>query len=153
MCISQFTYMPHLLLFTDPNNKVARIATCYGLGDPGFKPCWGQVFRHPSRLTLWPTKPPVEWVSGFLLGSKVARGMVLTTHPLLMSRLSVELYFYSMECYRVTFTFFTLLIICIVHLLQCSILCNMLHSPVTTSQTQTFFSAVCYETSSNYCFT
>jgi hypothetical protein len=41
-----------------------------------------------SRPALGPTQPPVQWVLGALSpGAKRGRGVMLTTHPLLVPRL------------------------------------------------------------------
>jgi hypothetical protein len=45
----------------------------------------GRDFSHTSRPALGPTQRPVQWVPGLSRG-KSARGMVLTTHPLLVPR-------------------------------------------------------------------
>ena len=45
-----------------PGSSVGT-ATDYGLDGPGSKPGGDEIFR-PSRPTLWPTQPPVQWVSG-----------------------------------------------------------------------------------------
>jgi hypothetical protein len=37
-----------------------------------------------TRPALGPTQPPVQWVPGGLPGSKCGRGVMLTTHPLLL---------------------------------------------------------------------
>ena len=39
-------------------------ATRYGLDGPGVESRWGRDFPHPSRPTLVPTQPPIEWVPG-----------------------------------------------------------------------------------------
>ena len=38
------------------------IATRYGLDGPGIESRWGRDFPHPSRPSLGPTQPPVQWV-------------------------------------------------------------------------------------------
>ena len=43
------------------------IATDYGLGGPGSNPGGDEIFR-PSRPTLGPTQPPVQWVPGVSQG-------------------------------------------------------------------------------------
>ena len=43
------------------------IAICYKMGGPGIASQWGQIFQHPSRPTLGPTQPPVQWVSCIFL--------------------------------------------------------------------------------------
>ena len=56
------------------------IATRYGLDGPGIESRWGGDFPHPSRPTLGPTQPPVQWVPGLSRGES-GRDVVLTTHP------------------------------------------------------------------------
>ena len=67
-----------------PGSSV-RIATDYGLDGPGSNPGWDEIFR-PSRPALRPTQPPVKWVPGLSRGLKCGRGVLLTTHPLLLPR-------------------------------------------------------------------
>jgi len=38
----------------------------------------------PSRPALRPTQPPVQWVRGSFLGVKYGRGVLLTTHTILV---------------------------------------------------------------------
>jgi len=70
-----------------PDNKGSgssvSIATDYGLDGPN--PGGDEIFR-PSRPTLWPTQPPVKWVPGLSRGVNCGRGVLLTTHPLLVPR-------------------------------------------------------------------
>jgi len=61
------------------------IATDYGLDGPGSNPSGDEIFR-PSGPALGPTQPPVKWVPGFIPGVKCDRGVLLTTHHLLVSR-------------------------------------------------------------------
>jgi hypothetical protein len=39
-------------------------ATRYGMNSPGIETRRGQVFPQPSRLTVGPTQPPIQWVPG-----------------------------------------------------------------------------------------
>jgi len=58
-------------------------ATDNGLDDPGLNPGGDEMFD-PSRPDLGPTQPPVKWVPGISPGVKCGRGVLLTTHPLLV---------------------------------------------------------------------
>ena len=40
------------------------MAIRYGLYGPGIEAWWGRDFTNPSRPTLGPTQPPVQWVPG-----------------------------------------------------------------------------------------
>jgi len=44
--------------------------TRYGLDGPAIKSRWGRDFPHPSRPTLVPTQPPIQWVPGLFPGVK-----------------------------------------------------------------------------------
>jgi hypothetical protein len=48
------------------------IATRYGLDGPGIESRWGRDFPHPSRPTLGPTQPSIQWVPGLFPGDKAA---------------------------------------------------------------------------------
>jgi hypothetical protein len=51
------------------NDKmVVGIATRYGLDGPGIECWWRREFPQPSRLALWPTQPPIQWVPGLSRG-------------------------------------------------------------------------------------
>ena len=67
-----------------PGSSVG-IATDYGLDCPGSNPGGDEIFR-PSRPALWPTQPPAKWVLGLSRGVKCGRGVLVTTHPLLVPR-------------------------------------------------------------------
>ena len=67
-----------------PGSSVG-IATDYGLDGPGSNPGGDEIFR-PSRPALGPTQSPVKWVPGLSRGVKCGRGVLLTTHPLLVPR-------------------------------------------------------------------
>jgi len=46
------------------------IATRYGPEGPGIESRWRRDFPHPSRPTVRPTQPPVQWVPGLSPGGK-----------------------------------------------------------------------------------
>jgi len=77
-------FMLCIYISCGPGSSVG-IPTDYGLDGPGSNPCGDEIFR-PSRPTLGPTQPPVTWVPFFSPGVKCGRGVLLTTHPLLVSR-------------------------------------------------------------------
>ena len=52
-----------------PPDKV-DIATRYGLEGPGIVTRWGRDFPLPSRCTLGPTQPSVQWLPGLFPGDK-----------------------------------------------------------------------------------
>ena len=72
------------------------IATGYGLDGPGIEYRWGRDFPHPSRPSLRPTQPSMQWVPGLCRGGKRPRRGV--DHPPPSSaevKQRVELYLYS----------------------------------------------------------
>jgi hypothetical protein len=67
-------------------DSVAGIATCYGLEGLGIKSQWGEIFRtYPD----WLQGPPSLLYNRYRVfpGGKGGRGVMLTTHPLLVLRL------------------------------------------------------------------
>jgi len=67
-----------------PSSSVG-IATDYGLDGPRSNPGGDEIFRL-SRPALGPTQPPVQWVQSLSRGVKWGRGVLLTTHALLVPR-------------------------------------------------------------------
>ena len=63
-----------------PGSSVG-IATELRAGRFGIESRWGRNFS-----ALGPTQPPVQWVPGLSRGVKCGRGLLLTTHPLLVPR-------------------------------------------------------------------
>ena len=61
------------------------IATNYGLDGPGSNPGGEEIFP-PSRSALGPNQPPGTMGTGSFPGVKCSRGVLLTTHPLLVPR-------------------------------------------------------------------
>jgi len=90
ICLSVYLsiYLFNLYIYTifGPGSSVG-IETDYGLDGPGSNPGENEIFR-PSRPALGLTQPPVKCTGSFP-GVKFSRGVLLTTHPLL-----VELYLY-----------------------------------------------------------
>ena len=72
-------------IYVELLSRNVGIATDYGLDGPGSNPGGDEIF-HPSRPALRPTQPPVKWVPGLSRGLKCGRGVLLTTHPLLVPR-------------------------------------------------------------------
>jgi hypothetical protein len=67
-------------------HSAVGIATAYGLEGPGIESQWGEIFRsYPDRLG----GPPSLLYNGYRVfpGAKGGRGVMLTTHPILMQRL------------------------------------------------------------------
>ena len=81
---SLVTFCIYTLTRGGPGSSVG-IATDYGLDGPGSNPGGDEIFR-PSRPALGPTQAPVKWVPGLSPGMKCGRGVLLTTHPLLVPR-------------------------------------------------------------------
>jgi hypothetical protein len=67
-------------------DSVVGIATSYGLEGPGIESRWGEIFRtYPDRIRGPPSL--LYNGSGVFPGGKGGRGVILTTHPLLVPRL------------------------------------------------------------------
>jgi hypothetical protein len=87
-------------------DSVVGIATRYGLEGPGIESRWGRDFPHLSRPALGPTQPPVIGYRVFPEG-KGGRGVMLTTHPLLVPRswksraIPLLLLWARVACYKV----------------------------------------------------
>ena len=67
-------------------DSVVGIATRYGLEGPGIESRWGEIFRtYPDGLR----GPPSLLYNGYRVfpGGKGSRGVMLTTHSLLVPRL------------------------------------------------------------------
>ena len=63
----KFVFVPVKKYFSGPGSVVG-IATAYGLDGPGIESRWGRDFSHQSRMALWPTQLPVQWVPGLSRG-------------------------------------------------------------------------------------
>ena len=75
------------------------IATLYGLDGLGIESRWWRDFLYPSRPALGPTQPSVQWVLGLFPG-----GLTYIASSSAEVKERVELYFYSLELYLLTFT-------------------------------------------------
>ena len=67
-------------------DSVVGVATRYGLESPGIESRWGEIFRtYPG----WLRGPPSLLYNGYRVfpGGKGGRGVMLTTHPLIVPRL------------------------------------------------------------------
>ena len=60
------------------------IVTDYGLDGPGSNASEDEIFRHPDQP--WGTPASCKMGTGPFLGIKCGRGVLLTTHPLLVAR-------------------------------------------------------------------
>jgi hypothetical protein len=91
LCCFMFLFMCvfiscFIVCTTGSQDSAVGIATRYGLEGPGIGSRWGEIFRtYPDRLR----GPPSLLYSGSRVfpGGKGGRGVMLTTHPLLVPRL------------------------------------------------------------------
>jgi hypothetical protein len=63
--------------------NLTGVATRYGLDGPGikFQLGWGRRdYPYPSKSTLGPIQPPVQWVPGHFR-EQIGRAVALITHP------------------------------------------------------------------------
>ena len=64
-----------------PGSSVS-IATVYGMDGLRIESRWGHDFPYPSRPTLGPTQPPVQWVPGLSRGKERPGRDADTSFPL-----------------------------------------------------------------------
>jgi hypothetical protein len=60
-------------------DRAVGTATCYGLDGPEIESLWERDFPHPSRPSLGPTQPPMQWLPGLSRG--VQRPERRVDHP------------------------------------------------------------------------
>jgi hypothetical protein len=76
--------------------SAVAIATRYGLDGPGIEFRWGRYFPHPSRPTLGPSQPPIQWIQGSFPGVKrLDRGVDHPPPSIAEVKERVQLYHYS----------------------------------------------------------
>jgi hypothetical protein len=76
----------YIYIYIGSRDSVVGIATRYGLEGPGIESRWGEILgNYPDRLR----GPPSLLYNGYRVfpGDKGGRGVMLTTHPLLVPRL------------------------------------------------------------------
>jgi hypothetical protein len=93
VCVCVCSHTRHLLAVKfhfshnlEPGWRTLGIPTRYGLESPGIESRWGEIFHtYPDRLR----GPPSLLYNGYRTfpGDKGGRGVMLTTHPLLVPRL------------------------------------------------------------------
>ena len=66
------------------------VATRYGLDGPRDRILARARFSQPSRPTLGPTQPSVQWAPGLFPGAKGGWSVALTSHPHVAIRLKKE---------------------------------------------------------------
>jgi hypothetical protein len=63
---------PHVIRTSASRDSVVGVVTYYALDGPGIESRWGRDFPHPSRPTLGPNHPPIQWVPNLFPGVKAA---------------------------------------------------------------------------------
>jgi hypothetical protein len=79
--------------FQESQGSSGSIVSDYGPDDRVRSPTGAEDFflAPASRTALGPTQPPIQWLPGVLYpGVKRGRGVMLTTHPHLVPRLSMN---------------------------------------------------------------
>jgi hypothetical protein len=76
-------------LFSGPS-RLDGIATAYGLASPGIDSRWGARFFAPVQSGLEAHPAFCTMGTGSFPGVKCGRGVMLTSHPLLVSRSKIE---------------------------------------------------------------
>jgi len=90
---------------------VGRVTQSVWLDGPGSNPGGDEIFR-PSRPVLGPDPASCAMGTGFFPGVKCGRGVLLTTHPLLVRRswmsraIPLPTLWATWDLQRVHFTFF-----------------------------------------------
>ena len=85
-CTCKWSHSITDLTLCRSRDSSVSITTRYGLDGPGIESRWGEIFRTcPDRLR----SPPSLLYNGYRVfpGGKGGRGVMLTTHPLLVPRL------------------------------------------------------------------
>ena len=82
--VSEILYLLFSSMHLSGLGSSVSIATCCGPDSLGIESQWGEIFRRPDRP--WGHPASCAMRTGSLLGVKYGRGVLLTTHPLLLPR-------------------------------------------------------------------
>jgi hypothetical protein len=80
---------------SDGGGSAVGIATRYELDGPRIESRWGRDFPHSSRMVLWPTQPPTQWVPDLSRGKADGAWRWPPTPSSAKVKERVELYLYS----------------------------------------------------------